>query len=797
MNTRRTNPTPAAAAGGVTAGAPPSPSAGQPSEISMRLSDRAMDVCQALLPAGRRVGNKWLAGDVGNHPGDSLNVELDGPRAGLWYDHASGEGGDLIDLARATLQTDAKGAFRWARSFLGIPDASPKREFHPLRKAFRRSENQPWMHGSRSWPYHDEMGNVVAHVVRFDMPDGSKDVLPLRFLPPDDALPDPLNPSHWRWRGWRIPEPVPLYNAHLLARRAADPVLVVEGEKTADAAAALFPGHVVVTWQGGSKTAARADVSALNGRQVLIWPDNDNPGRDAAKVLAARITGARIVPTPQGLPDGWDLADPAPAGFDPVAWFRNPAQAVTPNPAPAAANADPDSAPATPGKTAAPTGAPGTPTGEPIDLHYDPVSTRWWSRRVDNPDAGFVAIDKDSARKTLIARGFQALKDPSGVCDADRELLRRMHSSGIVHAGPLAGHRPGILDTPSGSVLVSCGPTLPSGGGDGNPDRCRGLLRWIDALLGREPAQTRRLLAWLHLRRRAILTGQWRAGHALVLVGPPACGKSFLQSCVITPLLGGRIAKPYRYMSGGSDFNGDLAAAEHLAIEDDSTARDMDSRRKLGAIIKSMLFSRWQSIHPKNRQAVSLCPVWALSWSLNDEPENLQTLPPMEPSILDKLLLMRCQRARPHREPGDDGDDGEILQSLVQRELTALADYLDHLRIDDDLHEPRCGLLAYQHPSIMDALGAMSPESSLLDLIDDALFRHEPDAIDVPAPWRGQSSALERALREHDRHASDRILRFTSACGVLLARLMDQHPQRFSFTHVKGRKVWRIEPPAR
>lgn len=752
---------------------------GQPSEISMLLSDRALDVCQAILPAGRRVGNKWLAGDVANNPGDSLNVELEGPRAGLWFDHASGEGGDLIDLARAVLQTDTKGAFRWARKFLNMPDATPSREFHPLRKAFRRSDKDPWMNGAASWAYHDDLGNVVAHVVRFNLPGGKKDILPLRFMPPDNALPDPTNASQWRWRGWRAPEQVPIYNSHLLAKRPRDPVLIVEGEKTADAAAALFPGYVVVTWQGGCKTAERADVSVMNGRDVSIWPDHDEPGLGAAKVLAARITGARIIPLPPSLPDGWDLADPAPDGFDPVQWIQNPVLADTRPPAPRQ--------PTT------------VDASQPVDasLHYDPVSRQWWSRRVDDPSAGYASHDKDAARKILVMSGFQTIKDPSGLCDADRELTRLVRSSGIAHAGPIAGHAPGLVRCPSGDVLVTCGPRLPSGGGDGDASRCRGLLQWISSLFDGDQAQAVRLLLWLHLRRKAIASGQWRAGHALVLVGPAACGKSFLQSGIITPLLGGRVAKPYRYMSGATDFNGDLAGAEHLVIEDDSTARDIDSRRRIGATIKGMLFSRWQSIHPKNRQAVSLSPIWALSWSLNDEPENLQTLPPMEPSILDKLLVLRCRRAAVPRDPGDDGDDWDRLSSLVSRELHALADHVDSLSVPADLHEPRCGLLAYQHPAIMDALGSMSPEASLLELIDEAVFRSDPTGIDIPTAWRGPASELERLLREHDRHSADRILRFSSACGVLLTRLMDQQPSRFSSSFCKGRKIWRIEPPSR
>ncbi len=751
-------------------------------DISMMLSDRAPDVAAALLPGGGRVGLEWKCGDATGAPGDSLGVTVEGPKAGLWHDFSTGQGGDLLDLAAAVHGSKAAG-FRWARGFLGLPDRGAKAPstFHPLQKAFRRGEGEPWMRGVASWAYHDELGGVFAHVVRFALPGGKKDILPLRFMPPDGQLPDPLNPSHWRWKGWRSPEPVPLYNAHVLRRRPADHVLVVEGEKTADAAAALFPSLVVVTWQGGSKTAERAAIEPLRGRDVAIWPDNDDPGRRAATVLAARIPGARIVRLPGGLPEGWDLADPVPDGVDVHAVL-----AGLPDPAPAR-GAD------APGATA----EPATATAEPataLELIADAVGRCWWTRRSDDPSRGYAQVDKDSARKLLVMAGFSGVRDETGACDADRELIRRQTSSSVVYSGPMAGRRPGVLAWPSGDVVVTSGFTLPSAP-PSPAEPPRAILAWISSLLGNDTVQVERLLLWLHFRRRALRLGAWRHGHGLVLVGPANCGKSLLQSRIITALLGGRIAKPYRYMSGATEFNGDLMGAEHLAIEDDSTARDLDSRRRLAATLKGMLFSQWQSAHPKNRQAISLSPIWALSWSLNDEPENLQTLPPMEPSILDKLLVLRCSRAVVPREPGDDGDDWDILDSILAREIPALGSHVDSLEVPPALAEPRCGFLAWQHPSILEELGALSPEAAMLDLIDQALFRTQDSSFPSLA-WRGSTADLERALRDHDNRAADRVLRFNSACGLYMNRLADQTP-RVAKSKSKGYTYWSIQPPGR
>jgi putative DNA primase/helicase len=80
--------------------------------------------------------------------------------------------------------------------------------------------------------------------------------------------------------------PRPLYNLNELTERLSDPVLVVEGEKAADAARTLFPDYVVTTWAGGSNAPAQAAWDALERRNAVIWPDADEPGKKAAEKVA-------------------------------------------------------------------------------------------------------------------------------------------------------------------------------------------------------------------------------------------------------------------------------------------------------------------------------------------------------------------------------------------------------------------------------------------------------------------------------------------------------------------------------
>jgi putative DNA primase/helicase len=93
----------------------------------------------------------------------------------------------------------------------------------------------------------------------------------------------------WRWKA--VPEPRPLYGLDRLAKRPDASVAICEGEKSADAAARIFPNSVCITSPGGSQAASKADWSPLEGRRVLVWPDADEPGAKYAATVAGNLHG--------------------------------------------------------------------------------------------------------------------------------------------------------------------------------------------------------------------------------------------------------------------------------------------------------------------------------------------------------------------------------------------------------------------------------------------------------------------------------------------------------------------------
>src|SRR5688572_11629721 len=71
-------------------------------DLKRALTARVEDVTAYLLPNGKRDRNEWRVGSVDGEEGQSLGVHLAGAKAGVWHDFAADEGGDLIDLWKAT-----------------------------------------------------------------------------------------------------------------------------------------------------------------------------------------------------------------------------------------------------------------------------------------------------------------------------------------------------------------------------------------------------------------------------------------------------------------------------------------------------------------------------------------------------------------------------------------------------------------------------------------------------------------------------------------------------------------------
>jgi len=123
-----------------------------------------------------------------------------------------------------------------------------------------------------------------------------------------------IRPMIWDGTEW-ILSTVPnlqLYRSEFL-HTDDRPVIVVEGEKAADAAAKIFTKADVVSWQGGATNVQSQDWSILNGRTVILWPDNDEVGVAAMNKVADLVKSHSMsIINVSSLPDKADLADNIP-----------------------------------------------------------------------------------------------------------------------------------------------------------------------------------------------------------------------------------------------------------------------------------------------------------------------------------------------------------------------------------------------------------------------------------------------------------------------------------------------------
>lgn len=239
--------------------------------------------------------NKFYIGSIVGEPGESLAVELKGPKAGLWHDFATAEGGDIFDLWREARGLPSfRETLKDAGEFTGAVQNVPRRT--PTRKAPKGGES--WGVPTITYNYTDAQGSIIAQVERFEW---EKDGKPQKTFRPWDV----------KQRAYRAPENRPLYNLPNIAK--APEIIVVEGEKAADA---LISQNIDATTAMGGASAPleKTDWSIVEGRKVIIWPDNDEAGRSYADRLRDHLTAkgalsVSILAVPDSRPEKWDAAD--------------------------------------------------------------------------------------------------------------------------------------------------------------------------------------------------------------------------------------------------------------------------------------------------------------------------------------------------------------------------------------------------------------------------------------------------------------------------------------------------------
>jgi len=265
-------------------------------------------------------------GDVQGNLGASLSIALNGPDAGQWFDHSTEEKGDLIGLYMAYMGYEQGRNFQLAikeiaSEFLGDPvqvDRAPMAQTATYRIAEKKEKLGTAPRADlteigipvTTYRFFDVRGEILASVIRYE-PDGTRDSK--TFRPWCFKVVD----GQRRWVAG-MPDLRPLFR---IPDIIAEPVVVLtEGEGKALALAGL--GIAATSAMGGAKAPIeKTDWSPLNGKKIVVWPDNDQPGfdygRKAAEHLSAIGCEVLLVNIPVGKPPKWDAVDCVAEGVDP------------------------------------------------------------------------------------------------------------------------------------------------------------------------------------------------------------------------------------------------------------------------------------------------------------------------------------------------------------------------------------------------------------------------------------------------------------------------------------------------
>lgn len=432
-------------------------------------------------------------------------------------------------------------------------------------------------------------------------------------------------------------------------------------------------------------------------------------------------------------------------------------------------------------------GAPIMQNGEPVEIAFTPKPKQYlWK---ESGDTWTVRDQKD----TMLHLRFHGLDSARAkgetVSDVEKALVHIHTHNRINLALPLGGHLGGTMEWGGRTILVTegCSPTKAKIG------NWKNLHKWMVHLLGGERQLAHHLGWWQWARKSIFRTNQPPLpGHIPIYIGKSGTGKSFLQK-ITSQLLGGRQGRPFAYMTGQTSFNADLFESDHLAIDDDFSNSAGNARREFGAKLKELSVAGQQWYHGKFVQAMTLRPKWRVSISMNDEREYRNVLPPMDPSILEKVMLFRCADAPWFPVDLKDDNNWDEWDQMIADELPGLAWTIDNHTIPEDLQLPRYGVKPWHDPELLKEEAEESEEVVFLGCL-----QHDLPTVMEPGVqfWEGTSLDLERLLTGNEMPSSVRMRKLCSwskAVGTYLGRLARRYPTAITRRRISGKTKWRID----
>lgn len=456
---------------------------------------------------------------------------------------------------------------------------------------------------------------------------------------------------------------------------------------------------------------------------------------------------------------------------------------------------------------------------------YD--GSRYW---LENGEGEWVYLNGEQFKRHLKGLGVREDNIPGKTLTGiEYEMNKAEIENRIKWAGALAGHWSGFKQIAGNPVLVTQNPSLidpiePAADAETVPEgersevfgEARGfpvLARVLKNLLSCDVVGERQVEVFTCYVRHTLdcLYGKfWAKSPMLAIAGEVKCGKSLLID-ILAQLFAKKVGKPYDWFIGKDNFNGELLESVLLVIDDEVSDTNPKSRALLGDRCKNITAAAGglQRIRGIQKEGIGLQPLWRIVLAVNDTPDKLMVLPPIEEDNFDKMILLKAYR-REFPMASDTPEEQRIFWMKLMSELPHFVWWVrNRFTIPDELKD-RFGVKWFHHPDVVKGLSELSSEMQLWHYLEKTLFASNVRKQDPRnnqllgfGEWVLTPTELYSELTtinsEDDRpclnQSEAQSIPKAAWLGQRLARLAKIYPKNVMLKRTSKARYWHLVPP--
>lgn len=222
-------------------------------------------------------------------------------------------------------------------------------------------------------------------------------------------------------------------------------------------------------------------------------------------------------------------------------------------------------------------------------------------------------------------------------------------------------------------------------------------------------------LAWWKRFYSGALEQVPNRGQIMIIAGPPACGKTLLNTKMLAPSVGGGIDAADYYVNG-VDFGGSYFEYGLHMVDDGEPGRRVDTQKAMAARYKKTAASSIFTINQKYEKVKTIEWCGRVCTTANSDPESLKTMPELQQTLEDKIIILRAD------EPSGLLEETESIEDNIKEELPHLLQWLlDWDPPKEVVGGKRYGVISFCDVKLKGDMEAGSADMVFLELLDTFL----------------------------------------------------------------------------